>query len=62
MAAGQGQMTQKELNREFCKACSRENDLARAEELLGRGADQHILRMVSGTLYTGPLTWDESRL
>jgi hypothetical protein len=43
--AGQGQqaMTQEELNSALCKACGRENDQVRVEELLGRGADQHAL-------------------
>ena len=38
--AGQGEqhMTQKELNRALYLACGRDNDLARAEELMGRGA------------------------
>ena len=43
--AGQGeqQMTQEELNWALYDACSYDNDLARAEELMGRGADQHAL-------------------
>ena len=40
---GQQQMTQEELNRALCNARGRANDSARAEELLGRGADQHDL-------------------
>ena len=40
---GQQQMTQEELNKALFLACGRDNDLARAEELLGRGADQHAL-------------------
>jgi len=40
---GQQQMTQEELNMALCDACGDFNDLARAEELLGRGADQHAL-------------------
>ena len=40
---GQQQMTQGELNEALCEACGGINDQARAEELLGRGADQHAL-------------------
>ena len=43
--AGQGQkvMTQAQLNLALNWACSQLSDPARAEELLGRGADQHAL-------------------
>ena len=43
--AGQGQQhrTKEELNDALYDACGRDNDQARAEELLGRGADQHAL-------------------
>jgi len=40
---GQQQMTQEQLNVALCKACGRDNDQARAEELLGRGADPNAL-------------------
>ena len=40
---GQQQMTQEQLNYTLYHACGRDNDQARAEELLGRGADQHAL-------------------
>ena len=40
---GQQQMTQEELNEALSWACGEDNDQARAEELLGRGADQHAL-------------------
>ena len=40
---GQQQMTQEELNDALFMACGHDNDQARAEELLGRGADQHAL-------------------
>ena len=38
--AGQGeqQMTQEQLNEALFEACGKSNDLARAEELTGRGA------------------------
>ena len=35
---GQQQMTQEELNRALIDACAEDNDLAKAEELMGRGA------------------------
>ena len=44
--AGQGQpqfMTQEQLNYTLLFVCGPGNDQARAEELLGRGADQHAL-------------------
>ena len=40
---GQQQMTQGQLNEALFHACGLANDQARAEELLGRGADQHAL-------------------
>ena len=36
-------MTQEELNVALYRACGRDNDQARAEELLGRGADPNAL-------------------
>ena len=36
-------MTQEELNEALYMACGRDNDVAHAEELIGRGADQHAL-------------------
>ena len=52
--AGQGQkvMTQAQLNLALNWACSQLNDRARAEELLGRGADQHALGSRAGTYCT----------
>ena len=45
--AGQGQqhMTQWELNKALYNACGPNNDQARAEELLGRGADPNALML-----------------
>ena len=40
---GQQQMTQEELNKALYWACDYDNDQARAEELLGRGADPNAL-------------------
>ena len=40
---GQQQMTQEQLNEALKNACGRANDQARAEELLGRGADPNAL-------------------
>ena len=40
---GQQQMTQKELDEALYYACGSNNDQARAEELLGRGADPNAL-------------------
>jgi hypothetical protein len=40
---GQQQMTQEQLNRALGEACGEDNDQARAEELLGRGADPNAL-------------------
>ena len=40
---GQQQMTQEDLNEALGEACGLDNNQARAEELLGRGADQHAL-------------------
>ena len=40
---GQQQMTQEELNYALYMACGSNNDQARAEELLGRGADPNAL-------------------
>ena len=40
---GEQQMTQEELNRALCDACGIDNDLVRATELMGRGADLHAL-------------------
>jgi hypothetical protein len=59
---GQQQMMQEELNRALYEACGRVNDLARAEELLGRGADQHAKPTVTGMPCTRLLTTVESRL
>ena len=36
-------MTQEELNRALCKACGPRNDLAQAEDLMGRGADPNAI-------------------
>jgi len=49
---GQVQMTQEELNEALYDACGRANDLARAEELLGRGANQHALVKGWNALHT----------
>ena len=40
---GQQQMTQEQLNNALWLACGDDNDQARAEELLGRGADPNAL-------------------
>jgi len=40
---GQQQMTQEQLNEALYMACGPNNDQARAEELLGRGADPNAL-------------------
>jgi ankyrin repeat protein len=51
-------MTQKELNEALYEACGRDNNLVRVEELLGRGADQHVLmnggwNVLHGAAYLG---------
>ena len=40
---GEGQLTQEDLNRALSWACGFDNNQARAEELLGRGADPNAL-------------------
>jgi len=42
-AAGQQAMTQEELNLALCDACSKDNDLPRAVQLLDMGADPNSL-------------------
>ena len=57
----QQQMTQEELNWALYDACGEDNDLARAEELLGRGADPNALVYGYNALHAA-VTSAESRL